>query len=62
MKKKKPTNGGAAKHQQGVRMDEELEARIRKYQELVQKKTGLEVSFSSAVRSLIERGLEAASA
>ena len=47
------------KQQQQVRMDDDLKARIRKYQQQVGKDTGLEVSFSSAVRSLIEKGLEA---
>ena len=41
-------------------MDEALKSRIRKYQEDMKKETGLEVTFSSAVRSLIEKGLEAA--
>ncbi len=49
----------AGKHQQGVRMDESMEARVRKYADRLSKETGLEVSFSSAVRKLIEKGLEA---
>jgi transposase len=48
------------KRQQQIRMDDALKARIRGYQQQVHRDTGLEVSFSSAVRSLIEKGLEAA--
>ena len=52
--KKSSTN----KSQNQVRMDETLKARIRKYQKKLET-SGLEVSFSSATRSLIEKGLEA---
>lgn len=48
------------KRQQQIRMDDALKDRILTYQQKVEKDTGLEVSFSSAVRSLIEKGLEAA--
>lgn len=54
--KKKPTG----KSQNQIRMDDDLKARILEYQERLKKATsGLEVSFSSAARSLIEKGLEA---
>ena len=56
---KKPTNG-SNKSQNQIRMDDELKARITKYKERLEKTTsGLEVSFSSATRALIEKGLEA---
>jgi len=49
------------KRQQQIRMDDDLKDRINKYREkLMVEERGLEVSFSSAVRSLIEKGLEAA--
>lgn len=57
VKKKKTTANG--KHQQGVRMDERLRARIRQYQQQMEKTTGLEISFAAAMRSLLEKGLEA---
>jgi hypothetical protein len=42
-----------------VRMDPALKKRIRKYRDVLQKKAnGIEISFSEATRSLIERGLE----
>ena len=50
----------SGKRQHQIRMDDGLKDRIRKYQQRVERDTGLEVSFSSAVRSLIEKGLEAA--
>ena len=50
---------GSNKSQNQVRMDEDLKARIRKYQQQIEKTTGLEISFSSAIRSLTEKGLEA---
>lgn len=50
------TNG---KHQQQIRMDDALKGRIRDYQRRKQSETGLEVTFSGAVRALIEKGLEA---
>ena len=54
--KKSSTN----KSQNQVRMDDALKTRIRKYQKKLEDGTsGLEVSFSSATRSLIEKGLEA---
>lgn len=51
------TNG---KRQQQIRMDDDLKARIRDYQQKVQKETGLEVNFSTIVRTLIEKALDAA--
>lgn len=54
---KKPTNSNKSQNQ--IRMDDELKARITKYKERLEKTTsGLEVSFSSATRALIEKGLE----
>lgn len=51
---------GEGKSQNQVRMDDALKARIYKYKEKLEKATsGLEVSFSSATRALIEKGLEA---
>jgi hypothetical protein len=48
------------KSQNQIRMDDALKARISKYQKKLEDATsGLEVSFSSAARSLIEKGLEA---
>jgi hypothetical protein len=56
----KKTTHSSNKSQNQVRMDDDLKARIRKYQEKLEKTTsGLEVSFSSATRSLIEKGLKA---
>jgi predicted DNA-binding protein len=46
-------------NQYGIRMDDKLKTRINKYREQVQKSTGLEVGFSSVMRALIEKGLEA---
>ena len=46
--------------QEGIRMDGALKARIIKYQEDLLDKKKLDVSFSEAVRSLIEMGLDAA--
>jgi hypothetical protein len=48
------------REQQQVRMKEALKDRIRRYQQQVIEETGLEVNFSSAVRSLIEKALDAA--
>ena len=60
MKKKPSDDRPNGKRQHQIRMDDGLKVRIRKYQQRVECVTGLEVSFSSAVRSLIEKGLEAA--
>ena len=48
------------REQQQIRMKEALKERIRRYQQQVIEETGLEVNFSSAVRSLIEKALDAA--
>jgi hypothetical protein len=53
---KKTMNGSKSQNQ--IRMDDALRQRIRKYQQKLEKATGLEVSFSSTVRLLIEKGLE----
>jgi hypothetical protein len=58
IKMKKNSSSSSKKQQNQIRMDDELKDRIRKYQQKVMKSTGLEVSFSSAVRSLIEKGLD----
>jgi hypothetical protein len=57
--KKKSTPSANAKRQSQIRMDDALKARIATYQAKLHKDTGIEVSFASAVRSLIERGLAA---
>ncbi len=51
-------NGRRKLRQTQVRMDDDFKARIRKYQAAVLKKTGLPISFSWAVRSLINQSLE----
>jgi hypothetical protein len=48
----------SSKSQNQIRMDDEMKARILKYQKRLAT-SGLEVSFSSATRALIEKGLEA---
>jgi hypothetical protein len=63
VKKKAPPStspSSSAKRQSQIRMDDDLKGRIATYQHKLHKDTGIEVSFASAVRSLIERGLEAA--
>lgn len=57
MTTKKPN--GNKSHQNQIRMDDELQARVHKYRLKFEKETGLKVSFSSAVRLLVEKGLEA---
>ena len=42
-----------------IRMSDVLKSRIRKYQATVRRETGLQISFSTAVRALIEKGLAA---
>jgi len=50
----------APKGQLQIRVSDETETRIEKYRRQLEKETsGLEVSFSSAARSLLEKGLEA---
>jgi len=41
-----------------IRMSDALKGRIRKYQAVMRKKTGLRVSFSNAARSLLEKSLD----
>jgi hypothetical protein len=48
------------KKQNQIRMDEALKTRIRKYQKQEGERIGFEVSFSAAVRKLIDMGLESA--
>jgi hypothetical protein len=49
----------AAMYQRQVRMDKTLETRIRAYQKQLKRATGgLVVSFSTASRLLIEKGLD----
>jgi transposase len=62
MKKNGTQSKKSSKHQQQIRMDDDLKSRIRKYQERVEKSTGLEIGFSSVVRVLIEAGLKAEAA
>ena len=40
-------------------MEEGFRARIAGYQQQLKKTTGMEVTFSDAMRSLIEKGLQA---
>jgi len=54
---KKKTTNGSNKSQNQIRMDDELKARVGKYQQYLLKTTSLEVSFSAAVRALLEDGL-----
>ena len=49
----RPKNGEARM----LRMPKDLEDRIQKYRERFRKKTGVEISWSVAVRTLIEKGL-----
>jgi hypothetical protein len=56
----KKTRKATGKRQQQIRMDDDLKERVNGYREKLEKEKDLEVSFSSAVRSLIEKGLEAA--
>lgn len=47
------------KIQTQIRMEESFKNRIRAYQRnVLEKKTGAEVTFTTAVRSLIEKGLK----
>jgi hypothetical protein len=55
----KPAAKGT-KSQFQIRLDDEAEGRIEKYRKSVEKETGLEVSFASAARALIMKGLDAA--
>jgi len=54
---KKSTNGSKSQFQ--IRLDGDAEARINKYRESLEKNTDLEVTFASATRALIMKGLEA---
>jgi hypothetical protein len=56
MKPKKTAQHVKQQHQ--IRMDDALKKRIMKYQERVQRDTGIAVSFSSVVRLLLDKGLE----
>jgi predicted DNA-binding protein len=58
MKKAKPSDGGTKKQFQ-IRISDEMETRINKYKQHLVKTTNLEVSFTTAWRSLVEKGLEA---
>ncbi len=42
-----------------LRMSSDLEIRVRAYQKELRDKYGIEASFSSTVRTLIEQGLKA---
>jgi predicted DNA-binding protein len=54
----KRTSGSQRQKQNQIRMSDDLKDRIRKYQKKLKSEGGLDVSFSSAVRALIEKGLE----
>jgi hypothetical protein len=58
--KRKTPPGANSKRQTQIRMDDALKSRIVAYQAKMHKKTGMEVSFASAVRSLVEQGLKSA--
>jgi hypothetical protein len=57
------TNTAARKRvqrkQYQLRVEDALMLRIREYQQKVSKETGFEIGFSAAVRTLIEKGLDA---
>jgi hypothetical protein len=55
-KKKKPR---PETFQAQVRMGKELMTEVRAYQNLLCKETGLEATFSDAVRALVRQGLKA---
>jgi hypothetical protein len=40
-----------------IRMSLDLKERIRKYQAKLRKETGVEITFTTAVRALLEKGL-----
>lgn len=52
----KKSSKRTVKGMQGVRMDDKMRIRIAAYQKHVQQ-TGLEVTFSSLIRTLIDKGL-----
>lgn len=45
-------------YQQQIRMDLAQHERVLKYQKQILKETGVDVSFSQAVRSLLDKGLD----
>jgi len=47
------------KRQQQFRTDDDLDARIRKGQQKIQKNIGMKISFAAAIRFILEKGLEA---
>jgi hypothetical protein len=53
----KKTASDSKNRQRQIRTDDALEMRIGRYREKLEKSTGLEVSFSQVVRTLIEKGL-----
>lgn len=46
------------KEQTQIRMDQALKKRIRKYQVIFEKENGVNISFSSATRILVEKQLD----
>jgi hypothetical protein len=54
----KKTNGNK-QNQVMIRMSDALKERIEKYQMQFEKKSDLEMSFATAARSLLEKGLDA---
>lgn len=57
---RRPKASKPIREQQQIRMKEALKDRIHRYQQMLHDDTGLEVNFSSAVRTLIEKALDAA--
>ncbi len=47
--------------QSPIRMSEALKDRVRKYQKYVKDEQGFEITLSEAIRSLVEKSLEALS-
>jgi predicted DNA-binding protein len=54
------TDGGEQMQQHQIRMNDELKERITAYQKKLTHDTGARVSFSEAVRALLEKSLKAA--
>lgn len=58
-KQKKRSSDRPIRRQQQIRMDDALKGRISAFQQSESARVGYEVSFSAAVRNLIEKGLVA---
>jgi hypothetical protein len=59
MSTKRKSANGAGKRQHQIRMDDVFRGRIRDYQKKLIKETGMDVTLSGAMRSLIEKALQA---